>query len=333
MNHFVKTRNLPYSLSDVKNVSDSCPTCLELKPRFHKSSGTLIKATLPFQQLNIDFKGPLPTSSQNKYLLTIVDEFSRFPFAFPCKDMTAATVIKCFNQLFSIFGMPSYIHSDRATDFLSGDLKRYLNSRGVATSRTSRYNPRGNGQIERYNGTIWRAVTLAAKSKNIPISSWELVLPDALHSIRSLLCTATNCTPHERLFSYQRRATTGSTVPTWLTTPGPVYVKRHVRRSKYDPLVEEAQLLEANPEYAFVRFRNGHESTVSLRDLAPCGVDTMAEEAVAVTDPPALSEQVLTPETSNVETVAPELDEHRPREVALRRSTRERKEPERFVPG
>ena len=111
---------------------------------------------------------------------------------------------------------------------------------------------------------------MALNTKNIPVSSWEQVLPEALHSIRSLLCTSTNCTPHERLFAYQRRATAGNAVPTWLASPGPVYVKCHARQSKYDPLVEEAELIEANPEYAFVRFNNCCESTVSLRDLAPC---------------------------------------------------------------
>lgn len=109
------------------------------------------------------------------------------------------------------------------------------------------------------------------KSLNLPTTRWEVVLPDALHSIRSLLSTATNTTPHERLFNYQRKTSTGHSVPTWLTTPGPVLVKRHVRHSKYDPTVEEAELVDANPQYAHIRFPDGRESSVSLRDLAPLG--------------------------------------------------------------
>ena len=53
--------------------------------------------------------------------------------------------------------------------------------------------------------------------------------------------------------------------------PGTVLHKRNVRRSKYDSLVEPVQLIEANPSYALVRFDNGAEDTVSLRDLAPAG--------------------------------------------------------------
>ncbi|KAL7640101.1 UNVERIFIED_CONTAM: hypothetical protein RMT77_009515 [Armadillidium vulgare] len=38
---------------------------------------------------------------------------------------------------------------------------------------------------------------------------------------------------------------------------------------KDDSLVEEVQLLEANPQFAHVRFPNGREDTVSIRDLGP----------------------------------------------------------------
>ncbi|KAL7639174.1 UNVERIFIED_CONTAM: hypothetical protein RMT77_010708 [Armadillidium vulgare] len=185
--------------------------------------------------------------------------------------MSAKTVIRCLSQLFSIFGLPSYVHSDRGTAFMSQELKQFLHGFGVATSRTTPYNPQGNGQCERYNGIIWKTISLALKSRNLQVAQWEQVLPQALHSIRSLLTTSTNETPYERLFNYQRKSSNGYTIPTWLSSPGPVLVRKQVRQSKFDPLVEEAELLEVNPRYAFVRFSNGRESTVSLRDLAPCG--------------------------------------------------------------
>ena len=159
----------------------------------------------------MDFKGPLPSASRNKYILTIVDEYSRFPFAFPCSDLTAATVIKCLTQLFCIFGLAGRVHSDRGSAFMSKDVKDFLQSKGVATSRTTPYNPQGNGQIERRNGTLWKTVTLGLKSRGLPLTHWEMVLPQALHSIRSLLCTATNTTPHERLFAYNRNRGAGIT--------------------------------------------------------------------------------------------------------------------------
>ena len=272
MIHFVRSRNLPYSVEDIKKMTASCSTCAELKPRFHKPTPShLIKATQPFERLSLDFKGPLPSATRNTYLLTIVDEFSRFPFAFPCPDMTATTIVKCLCQMFAIFGMPSFIHSDRGPSFMSEELKHFLQGRGIAMSRTTPYNPQGNGQVERYNGIIWRTISLCLKTRRLSPADWESVLPDALHSIRSLLSTATNCTPHERLFCYQRKSSCGRSIPTWLVSPGKALYRRQVRQSKYDPLVDEVELLDVNTNYAHVRFQDGKETTVSLRHLAPAG--------------------------------------------------------------
>ena len=116
MLHFVRLKNLPYSTEEVKKVCSSCRICAELKPHFHRPQiGTLIKSTQPMERLNIDFNGPLPSATQNKYFLTIIDEYSRFPFVFPCPNISSQTVIKCLNQLFSLCGTPGYIHSDRGS--------------------------------------------------------------------------------------------------------------------------------------------------------------------------------------------------------------------------
>ena len=94
-------------------------------------------------------------------------------------------------------------------------------------------------------------------------------MPEVLHSIRSLFCTATNATPHEILFSYQWQTPSGHSLPTWLSMPGPILLRHHVRASKYEPLVDKVVLLKVNPQYAHIRFTNGRESTVSVSDLAP----------------------------------------------------------------
>ena len=193
LNHFVRTKNLPYSLDEIKKMTSRCTVCCECKPQYHHPEKVpLIKATQPFERINIDFKGPLPTNNGNKYFLMVVDEYSRFPFVFPCPDVSTNTVIKCLTSLFSLVGMPAYVHSDRGASFMSRELREFLSSKGVASSRTTSYNPEGNGQAERCNGVIWKAVTMSLKSKNLPLKNWQDVLPDVLHSVRSLLCTATN---------------------------------------------------------------------------------------------------------------------------------------------
>ena len=61
----------PTFVEDVKRMTAACSVCTEIKPQFHQSRGTLIRATQAFQRLSIDFKGPLPSSSKSKYMLTI----------------------------------------------------------------------------------------------------------------------------------------------------------------------------------------------------------------------------------------------------------------------
>ena len=174
-----------------QRMTNACQICCECKPRFHQPDRShLIKATQAFERLNIDFKGPLASSNKNIYFLNVIDEYSRFPFVFPCPDMMASTVIKCLTLLFSVFGMPAFIHSDRGPSLVCQELQEFLTGKGVAMSHTTAYNPTGNGQVEKYNGTVWKAVTMACKSKNLPIKYWQEVLPDVLYSLRSLLCTA-----------------------------------------------------------------------------------------------------------------------------------------------
>ena len=131
------------------------------------------------------------------------------------------------------------------------------------------------GQVERYNGAVWKALIMAMKSRGlILVTHWQDVLPDALHSLQSLLCTATNATVlHMRRFQIQqtRQSFSSGSVPTWLLMPGPVLLKLHACISKSDPLVDKAQLLQANPQYAHKWHTDGQETTISIRHLSPSG--------------------------------------------------------------
>ena len=84
--HFGRTWNLPFCHEQVKVITDSCGSCQYIKPKFIKGKpGKLMQAILPFPRLSVDFKGPLPISANgNRYLLTIIDEYTWFVFA--CQD-------------------------------------------------------------------------------------------------------------------------------------------------------------------------------------------------------------------------------------------------------
>lgn len=342
--HFVKTKNLPYSLEDVKRVVSQCEICAEVKPQFYKPSNPpLIEATKPFDRISIDFKGILPTTSPNRFMLTIVDEYSRFVWAYPCSNMEAPTVIRCLTDLFSTFGTAGFVHSDRGPSLISKELRAFLLQNGISFSNSSKYNPRGNGQVERFNGVIWTSVELALRSRNLGIQHWELVLPEVLHCQRTLLCTATNTTPHERLFSFARRTASGMSLPSWLLETGPVLVKRHVRKSKYVPLVTKVDLVSVNPSFARVRYPCGREDSVSLRHLAPFPKDGDLADPDPSTGP-AVTVAGDEEEPGGDSLIAPECVPERgaeppnpptnvPQTVPLRRSSRTSVAPDRYQAG
>jgi len=74
--------------------------------------------------------------------------------------------------------------------------------------------------------------------------------------------------PHELFFSFDWQSPNGKSLPAWLSRPGPVFLRNHIHSNKYDDVVEEVKLLEANPMYANVRRKDGRELNVSLCDLA-----------------------------------------------------------------
>ena len=270
---YVQRQHLPHSLQEVKELTANCVTCLECKPRFFNPSvrGHLIRATKPFERLNIDILGPKTPSatSGRRFLLVIVDEYSRFPFASTLKDITTESVIQSLKQLFSIFGPPNFIHSDRGSQFLARDFDNFLAQHGISHSRTTPYSPQANGQVERYNGVVWKSVRCILHSRNLPQSMWESVLPEALAANRALLCTATNETPHSRLFTFPRRGTRGFNLPKWLSNGKEAYLKRVVR-NKDEPEVQPVHIIQVvNPSFARVEKQNGEIDTVSTRHLSP----------------------------------------------------------------
>ncbi len=104
---------------NINNVSEAClkvikqcRTCAEIKPRWKKPADLhVIHATESWQRVSVDFMVGKPIGPEcYSNILTLVDEYSRFLFAFPTNDRSSSTVKTCLNSLFQIFGPPN---SDR----------------------------------------------------------------------------------------------------------------------------------------------------------------------------------------------------------------------------
>ena len=129
----------------------------------------LIKAMQPFEKWSVDFKGLLTTSSRNKYFFTVIDEFSRFPFAFASPDMNSTVVIRCLDQLFSLRVMPGYIHSDNRTSFSSSDSRNISQSGAL---QLANHHPVACRGLVMPGATTW----LDAPRPNSSFDQWRMVV-------------------------------------------------------------------------------------------------------------------------------------------------------------
>ena len=98
--------------------------------------------------------GPLPLSGSYRYLLTVVDRFTRWPEAFPIADITAKTVCQAFyRNWFPRFGVPDEVVTDQGAQFLSSSWKEMMRTLGVKCNNTTAYHPQANGLVERILGS------------------------------------------------------------------------------------------------------------------------------------------------------------------------------------
>ena len=269
----------------VKTCIENCAICAKMKPRFTKvPTGTLIRSSSSWQRLSIDFMGPKLSATKNKYIFTVIDEYSRFPFAFPIDKPTAAAAIQCLNSLFTLFGPPSSIHSDRGSQFESAEFKNFLKRWNITKTRTTPFHPSGNGQCERFNGIIWKTVQLRLCQENLSADKWESQLSYSLMNIRSLPSRALDFeSPHERFLAFYRRSTLEGAFdiiqpkndvnfPAWMSPGASAYLKtnamNHLMKGK-DTLKEVIIIRVLSPYHARVRYLDtDREDTVSTRYLA-----------------------------------------------------------------
>ena len=117
-------------------------------------------------------------------------------------------------------------------------------------------------------------------------------------------------------------------------------LRRFVRNSKNDPLVDEVELTSVNPAYAHIRYPDGREFTVSLKDLSPCPSPPCPSPEYNLPSPssvniPSDSQRVdytrlSSPPTDTDQTPLTDLPSHVTEQLPLRRSSRISKQPERL---
>ena len=87
-----------------------------------------------------------------KYLLNVIDIFSRYAWSVPLKDKTGKSIAAALTTLFQN-RKPTTIQSDKGTEFVNATVQQYLKRQGVDFHTT--HNPDIKGAvIERFNRTL-----------------------------------------------------------------------------------------------------------------------------------------------------------------------------------
>ena len=176
----------------------TCVPCQRAKVHRHNKTalGSFSLPRVRFRDIHVDIVGPLPESQGYKYLLTCIDRFTRWPEAIP---MASTDSIACARALWqgwmSRFGSPDSITCDRGRNFES-ELWKNLNSLfGSRAQRTTSYNPKANGMIER----LHRQLKASLKAR-LTDSNWFDQLPIIMLGFRAMPKEDIGCSPAELVY-------------------------------------------------------------------------------------------------------------------------------------
>lgn len=134
------------------------------------------------ERVQMDILGPLPvTTAGNRYLLVVIDCFTKWVEALPLKNIKANTVTDVFvKQVISRHGIPLEIHTDQGKNFESRIFQEMTRLLGIRKTRTTTLYPQSDGQIEHQTILIiW--LNLYRKIRKIGINEfactcWHIVL-------------------------------------------------------------------------------------------------------------------------------------------------------------
>ena len=149
----------------------------------------------PLDRLATDIMGPLPlTPRGNRYVLVVTDSFSKWVEVFPIPDFTAKTCAKIIlHEVIGRFGCPIDIHSDQGKNYESVLFYELCRMLEIRKTRTAPYNPKCNGQTERFNKTLIRMIKSYLCADQ---TDWDLNLACLAAAYRATVNETTGFTPN-----------------------------------------------------------------------------------------------------------------------------------------
>lgn len=184
---------------DTKSFCANCARCLEHKPKPNRTKFNLIKKShlAPGEFVSLDIVGRLPRSWDNKnYIVTIIDQYSRFLEAIPLQNALSGTLIKALEQYFARFGLCKVILTDNGTNVCSNEFESFLKTLNIQHRKSSIYYPQSNGTIERAHRTLKESLAAMANE----IFEWSTRLLFFKLEYNNSKHTGTSFSPAELFF-------------------------------------------------------------------------------------------------------------------------------------
>eukprot|EP00873_Tetraselmis_striata_P014072 jgi/Tetstr1/434336/TSEL_023442.t1 len=132
-----------------------CRACDRVKASFNQKHDRLKPMPLfgLFYRFSVDSAGPLPTSSEgHKYVIVIMEHFSKWIEPVPVRDLEAPTTAKAFHErVLAHYGAPVEVVTDNGIEY-QGAFREQLERHGIQPLDIPPRHPQANGMAERTHG-------------------------------------------------------------------------------------------------------------------------------------------------------------------------------------
>ncbi|CAF1432643.1 unnamed protein product [Rotaria sordida] len=190
---------------DVFNYIAACQECQQFKYNNAPTASPMQMHLVnePWHTIGIDIMGPLPTTArQKRFLLVVVDYFTRWIELFPLKSTTSTDMVNILmNEVFSRYGLPQHIVSDNGPQFVSNLFKNFCDTLGIKQNLTANYHPQSN-MTERVNRTLKPLIAIYAQQQH---NSWDDEIQKLAFAIRTAVNETTGETPAFMMFGRDLR--------------------------------------------------------------------------------------------------------------------------------
>ncbi|KXZ40924.1 hypothetical protein GPECTOR_1291g539 [Gonium pectorale] len=192
----------------VAYYTSTCPSCQRNKPRTGKTPGLskpLPVPSRPWQSISMDLITDLPPSHRGDDAIAVfVDRLSKMIRVIPCRtDITAEYLAEVAHDwIFTLFGMPKSIVSDRDPRFTSTFWRTLFELSGTKLKMSTAYHPQTDGQTERANRTVEEMLRHYVSATQ---DNWCDLLPQLEFAYNSSVQASTGFSPFKLVLGYEPR--------------------------------------------------------------------------------------------------------------------------------